>query len=128
MALLSLVIRGDSEANMMSWLSIIRLVVASLGSHFLVSWSVRCVVRLILVPLHNFTSAQDRRTLSTAQSCLDSLASDSRLMPTQSKKQSNRSNWHSWCVNDKLRGKFIILTYLHLLCKWCEQGCAVALP
>ena len=24
-------------------------------------------------PLHNFTSAQDRRTLSTAQSCLDSL-------------------------------------------------------
>ena len=25
-------------------------------------------------PLHNFTSAQDRRTLSTAQSCLDSLS------------------------------------------------------
>ena len=52
MALLSLVIRGDSQANMMSWLSIIRLVVASLGSHFLVSWSVRCVVRLILVMGH----------------------------------------------------------------------------
>ena len=25
-------------------------------------------------PVHNFTSAQDRRTLSTAQSCLDSLS------------------------------------------------------
>ena len=25
-------------------------------------------------PLHNFTSAQDRRTLNTAQSCLDSLS------------------------------------------------------
>ena len=80
-------------------------------------------------PLHDFTSAQDRRTLSTAQSCLD-LVSDLRLMPTQSKKQSNRSNWHSCCVKDKQRGKFIILTCPHLLSKKClgesERGCAVA--
>ena len=81
-------------------------------------------------PLHNFTSAQDRRTLSAAQSCLDAFALDLRRMPTQSKKRSNRSNWHSWCVKDKQRGKFIILTCPHLPLKECrgktDRGCAVA--
>ena len=37
------------KANMMSRCFIIRLVVAGLGSHFLVGWSVGCIARLILV-------------------------------------------------------------------------------
>ena len=37
------------KANMVSRLCITRLVVAGLGSHFLVSWSVRCIAWLIFI-------------------------------------------------------------------------------
>ena len=83
-------------------------------------------------PLHNFTSAQDRRTLNTAQSCLDSL--------------SIRLEAHSNTVEQTVKQKQLtfLLSQRQTTCKVhhtdssassltgclgeCEGGCAVAPP
>ena len=66
-------------------------------------------------PLHNFTSAQDRRTLSTAQSCLDSLCIRLEAHANTVERTVKQKQLELLVRQDKQRGNSTILTCQHPL-------------